>query len=100
MPVTHFEENDHYFALPGDEPFSFAGLWESWQGDGETVLSCTILTTEPNAEVQAVGHHRMPVLLREPSDWRRWLDPDLDSVESFAKLFQSDSDGTLCSSPK
>ncbi|MBA4107313.1 MAG: hypothetical protein C0485_16330, partial [Pirellula sp.] len=51
-----FEEKGHYFSLPDDRPFAFAGLWESWH-DGE-IVSCTMLTTEPNEEVRGVGHHR------------------------------------------
>jgi putative SOS response-associated peptidase YedK len=53
--------------------FSFAGLWERWKdrASGETVQSCTIITTTPN-EVCAPIHNRMPVIL-EPKDYPRWL---------------------------
>ncbi len=50
-----------------------AGLWESWSSreTGETILSCTIITTNSNS-LLAPLHHRMPVILAE-SDWPQWL---------------------------
>lgn len=74
-----------YIQMESREPFAFAGLWEYWQSaDGSEVLSCTIITTKPNALVAKI-HNRMPVVLpREAYD--RWLDPaemdpaDLDSL--------------------
>lgn len=60
--------------LKSDEPYAFAGLWESWQPkDGEPLETFTILTTAPN-ELMAPIHNRMPVIL-ETKDYDRWLDP-------------------------
>jgi len=54
--------------------FAFAGLWESWHGgNGEALETCTILTTEANAQVRPI-HDRMPVIL-PPADFADWLDP-------------------------
>lgn len=62
------------FTLPDGRPFAFAGLWDRWRRGDDEVLSCTILTTEPNDDVRTV-HDRMPVIL--PDDVRdHWLDPD------------------------
>ncbi len=95
VPVTHFEENGYYFSLPGNRVFAFAGLWESWQSKGEQVLSCTFITTESNAEIQAVGHHRMPILLRDETEYSRWLNPDVDSCASLTELLCPAEDGLL-----
>ena len=53
--------------------FGFAGLWERWKdrATGETIQSCTIITTTPN-EVCAPLHDRMPVIL-PPENHARWL---------------------------
>jgi len=51
---------------PDREPYAYAGLWETWEQNGETVGTCTILTTEAN-DVVADIHDRMPVIL-EPED--------------------------------
>lgn len=71
LPLDEFSEKDHYFGV--GEPFSFAGLWESWLGEEGGVETVTLLTCEPNAEVRDVGHHRMPVLLTTPAARRDWL---------------------------
>lgn len=70
-----------FFHRRDDALFSFAGLWEEWRSpEGETVKTCTIITTEPN-ELTANYHHRMPAILKR-SDEALWLDasarvPDL-----------------------
>ena len=63
--------------LADERPFGFAGLWERWdKGDGEPILSCTILTTAANATLAPI-HDRMPVIL--PPDSRDyWLGPTAD----------------------
>ncbi|HZZ80168.1 MAG TPA: SOS response-associated peptidase [Gemmataceae bacterium] len=38
----------YYHRLKSDEPFTFAGMWEWWKGDGEKLLTCAILTTDAN----------------------------------------------------
>lgn len=60
--------NDH-------APMHFAGLWASWRNreTGERVLSCTIVTTIPNALVGQL-HNRMPVVLPDEAV-AMWLDP-------------------------
>ncbi len=64
----------HYIHLKSGEPFAFAGLWETWNSPlGDTILSCTIITTDANERLASL-HHRMPVILPE-SAYERWLDP-------------------------
>ena len=68
-----------------DGPMIFAGLWERWtvpedaaltgslaeRSSGDTVETCTILTTAANETVAPV-HGRMPVIL-PPDAWDAWL---------------------------
>jgi putative SOS response-associated peptidase YedK len=53
---------------------SFAGLWDEWQDrpTGETLKSCTMIITEPNALVAEV-HDRIPVVL-ELDQFTPWLE--------------------------
>lgn len=63
-----------YFARMADgAPFAFAGIWERWEGGGEAIESCALLTTEPNALLAPV-HDRMPVIV-DPADYDLWIDP-------------------------
>jgi len=61
-----------YFHLPESPLFAFAGLYDTWQGmDGQSVLTYTIITCNPNALVGEV-HDRMPVILSRENE-QRWL---------------------------
>jgi putative SOS response-associated peptidase YedK len=62
-------------ALTDGEIFALGGLWEAWRSKegGEWVITCAILTTEPN-ELLAPIHDRMPVIIR-PEDYNAWTDP-------------------------
>lgn len=62
-----------YIQLATKKPFAFAGLWELWRPDDTPILSCAIITTEPNALLAPI-HNRMPVIL-PPDAYARWLDP-------------------------
>lgn len=71
-----------YFRLRSQEPFAFAGLWDSWKdksGKEEPIISSTIITTEPNALVLPV-HGRMPVILKREL-YKTWLSPNISSPE-------------------
>jgi len=58
--------------LKTGEPFSFAGLWETWKSpDGAAIESCTIITTTPNALMEPI-HDRMPVILSREGE-SAWL---------------------------
>ncbi|WP_096434967.1 SOS response-associated peptidase [Alteribacter populi] len=64
------KKQPYYIQLSSKEPFVFAGLWDRWKHDGDTIVSCTILTTKAN-EKMATLHDRMPVILdrEERQDW-------------------------------
>ncbi|NDJ52707.1 MAG: SOS response-associated peptidase [Chloroflexi bacterium] len=78
-----------FIHLKDRSPFAFAGLWEVWRPkdaaeDEMPILSCTIITTEPN-ELLTPIHNRMPVILPQ-SAIDTWLDPAERSAETFQPL--------------
>ena len=76
------------FQMKDGSGFAFAGLWESWRvpgglalagslaelAPGDTLETCTILTTQANETVAPV-HPRMPVIL-PPAAFDPWLSGD------------------------
>jgi putative SOS response-associated peptidase YedK len=76
-----------YIRLESGKPFAFAGLWEIWNSkDGSTILSCTIITTEPNELVSDI-HNRMPVILH-PDSYSLWLDPGEPDARQLTGLLK------------
>jgi len=69
--------------------FAFAGLFEAWREpgaapDAQWLLTCCIVTTEPNA-VMAPIHDRMPVILGR-DDWATWLSREIQDTAALAPL--------------
>jgi len=76
-----------YVRLASGKPFAFAGLWEVWRTpDDQTLRSCTIITTRPNAHLEPI-HNRMPAIL-SPQSYHRWLDPEERSPEELEDLLE------------
>ena len=68
-----------------DEALALAAVWEHWEGDGQVVESCALVTVAAAPEFEQL-HHRMPLLLvGEERD--RWLDADRE-VAADDTLFQ------------
>ena len=84
----------YYIRLKSGEPFGFAGLWERWSApSGETIHSCTIITTTPNA-LMADIHHRMPVIVPREAE-EHWLDPTIEDPQKVLPLLQPYPAGEL-----
>jgi putative SOS response-associated peptidase YedK len=93
----------YYIHMADGSPFAFAGLWERWEREGQSLDSCTIMTTEPNA-LMAKIHNRMPVIL-DPKDYRAWMAIDNDDPGALLKPFpavqmHADRISTRVNSPK
>ena len=75
------------FEVADGELFAFAGIWDHWKDpNGNTVETCSILTTSPNAVTSAV-HDRMPVIL-DPESYDIWLDPGMRDVTTASELLK------------
>ena len=76
----------HFIVSASGDYFVFAGIYESWYDNtrDETILTCALLTTEPNEKIASL-HDRMPVIL-ESDQWELWLD-DRSSYRELNRLF-------------
>ena len=80
------QSTPHIITSTRNNYFAFAGLYEYWYDNkiGQTILSCALLTTQPNEKIETI-HDRMPVIL-EKKDWNKWLDSN-SSFEELNKLY-------------
>jgi len=77
----------YYFRMADDKPFAFAGIWDTWKGDGEPLETCSIITTSAS-EDSADIHDRMPVMLRsDVAD--AWIAPYADEPKMLGQLLGS-----------
>jgi len=64
-----------FFSLQSNEPFGFAGLYETWiSPDRQQIITCTIITTDPNELIRPI-HGRMPVILSKDKE-AIWIEPE------------------------
>jgi putative SOS response-associated peptidase YedK len=73
----------YFFSMADGSLFAFAGLWDSWKDDsGETIETCSIITTAANSLVAPV-HERMPVILKR-DNYDLWLDNAITDLERLS----------------
>lgn len=86
MLPGHERKTPMYIRPVGDEPFAFAGLWDTWRDpdEGVTVATATIVTGRPNERIAEI-HDRMPVILPRAA-WDTWLDADNHDTELLTSL--------------
>jgi putative SOS response-associated peptidase YedK len=69
----------YYFQMKDGASFAFAGVWDRWKSDGNTIISCAIITTAAN-ELLSNIHNRMPVIL-PPESHALWLNEESRSPD-------------------
>jgi len=106
IPVDAFYEWDHrpgknkqpnLFTRVDGDPLLLAGLFEYWRApddkESELTVTCTIITTEPNDDMDEI-HNRMPVVL-ELDDVDVWLNVDEHPPDGRSLLLRPAPNGTL-----
>ena len=82
----------YYIHLKDHRPFAFAGLWERWEKEEQTIESCSLITIHANSLMEPI-HHRMPVILPE-STYPTWLDTNtIDSTTQRSLLQPYEAEG-------
>ncbi|WP_394140384.1 SOS response-associated peptidase [Cytobacillus oceanisediminis] len=81
---TEEGKQPYRFIMKDEEPFALAGVWDTWNKGENPLMSCTIITTDPN-EVTEEVHDRMPVILKK-SDFEDWLNPNFNDTDYLKSL--------------
>jgi putative SOS response-associated peptidase YedK len=85
------DEKLPYFVSRKDgQPMVVAGVWQSWEVEGDRIDSCAIVTTEAVGEMARV-HHRVPVIL-DTANWGKWLG---EEGHGAARLMQAVGDDVI-----
>lgn len=93
----HKQAKQAYCISPVDQQLiAFAGIWEYWEHETETIYSCSIITTAANKLMQAI-HQRMPVIINK-NHYAGWLDKET-SQETIRQLLLADSNQNLILKP-
>jgi len=79
-----------FIHLPGEQPFSFAGLWA--YNSALDITSCTIMTAAAENPMRQL-HDRQPIILN-PAAYDAWLDPGT-SGPAAKELLGMNLDGDL-----
>ena len=83
----------YYVRLKSQEPFAFAGLWDTWMNPTtqEEIQTFTIITTEANPLMATVHNQkkRMPVMLSDDAA-ALWIDTKVSSEEAKTVLVPFD----------
>jgi putative SOS response-associated peptidase YedK len=105
IPLTHFYEPIYtgefaghmvtFFPREAGQPkqselMAAAGLWDEWINPEtrEKLRSFTIITDDPPAFIEKIGHDRAPIFLDE-SAFDEWLSEDEASPESLKALLRA-----------
>ena len=92
IPATHWYEWQvadkgkipHALTHNHGEGFIFAGLYSNWRRpDGQTILSCAILTQNAAPSIANI-HDRMPIVL-SPRLWEQWIDPGMTAPRTIVE---------------
>lgn len=75
-----------FYRLKNAQPFTFAGVWETWHGEDKPLETCAILTTTANELAKEV-HDRMPVILTT-EDALAWIDPKVEDPRALLDLLR------------
>lgn len=88
------DEKQAYYIQIKDAPiFAFAGIYSSWEEEGATYASYSIITTEASYEPYN-SSGRMPIILSQ-SDEARWLDTSITDANALFDMLRPTSNQQL-----
>ena len=69
------------YQLTGRRLMPLAAIYSPVHIEGNSVMTVSVVTAEPNAQLGSLPHHRMPAILLG-ADLAKWLDPENSEPEA------------------
>jgi len=91
--VVNGHKIPHYIRMQKGGVFAFAGIWDRWEGEGETLDSCSIIVM-PSNEVMKPIHERMPAIIA-PAHYDLWLDSRITEKDEIMGYLNSAPSSSL-----
>lgn len=85
--VINGKKIPHYIRMKKGEVFAFAGLWDYWEGEGQSLTSCSIIVKPANEAIKPI-HDRMPAIIA-PAHYDLWLDPRIEEKSEIMSFLNS-----------
>lgn len=95
--VVNGHKIPHHIRMRDGSVFAFAGLWDHWEHDGETLDSCSIIVMSAN-EVMRPIHERMPAIIA-PANYDLWLDSRIADKDEIMQFLNSATSSSLKAYP-
>ena len=77
----------HHIRMKDGSVFAFAGLWDHWEGEGQSLDSCTIIVMPSSAAMKPI-HERMPAIIA-PAEYDWWLDSRITDKQEIEQYLTS-----------
>jgi len=95
--VVNGNKIPHHIRMKDSNVFAFAGLWDHWEGEGQTMDSCTIIVM-PSNEIMRPIHERMPAIIA-PAHYDLWLDSRVSDKQEIMQYLNSAPSSQLTAYP-
>ena len=87
----------HHIRMKDGKVFAFAGLWDHWENEDDSIESCTIIVM-PSNEVMKPIHERMPAIIA-PAHYDLWLDSRITDKQEIMQHLNSAPSSLLTAYP-
>jgi putative SOS response-associated peptidase YedK len=87
----------HHIRMKDSRVFAFAGLWDRWEDEDDSIESCTIIVMPSNGVMRPI-HERMPAII-SPAHYDVWLDSSLSDKQEIMNCLSPDPSSLLTAYP-
>jgi putative SOS response-associated peptidase YedK len=87
----------HHICMRDGDVFALAGLWDHWEGEEESLESCSIIVMPANDVMKSL-HERMPAIIA-PAHYDLWMDSRVTDKAVIMGYLNSALSGRLVTYP-